>query len=81
MDYVSLLFSRTVVVGLIVGIISLYSISRQKTDLNMILLTDLVEYGMLVIIAAIGSDLAEALILPGLVVDLAELLAVEGMIV
>jgi len=76
MDYVSLLFSRTVTVGLIVGIISLYSISRQKTDLNMILLTDLVEYGMLVIIAAIGSDLAEALILPGLVVGMAELLAV-----
>ena len=76
MDYVSLLFSRTVTVGLIVGIISLYSISRQKTDLNMILLTDLVEYGMLVISAAIGSDLAEALILPGLVVGMAELLAV-----
>ncbi|WP_459201295.1 EhaG family protein [Methanococcus sp. CF] len=81
MDYVSLLFSKTVAVGFIVGIISLYSISRQKSDLNMILLTDLVEYGMLVIIAAIGSDLAEALILPGLVVGMAELLAVTELFI
>jgi len=81
MDYVSLLFSKTVVVGLIVGILSLYSISRQNSDLNMVLLSDLVEFGMLVIVAAVGSDLAEALILPGLVVGMAELLAVAEIFV
>ncbi|ABR54671.1 conserved hypothetical protein [Methanococcus vannielii SB] len=81
MDYVSLMFSKTVGVGLIVGILSLYTISRQKSDLNMILLTDLVEFAMLVIIAAVGTDLAEALILPGLVVGMAELLAVSEIFV
>jgi energy-converting hydrogenase A subunit G len=67
--------------GFIVGIFSLYAISRNKSDLHMLILTDLVECAMLVIIAAVGTDLAEALILPGLVVGMAELLAVSEVLV
>jgi energy-converting hydrogenase A subunit G len=81
MDIVSFLFNKTVVAGFIVGIFSLYAISRNKSDLHMLLLSDLVECAMLVIIAAVGTDLAEALILPGLVVGMAELLAVSEVLV
>jgi energy-converting hydrogenase A subunit G len=81
MDIVSYLFNKTVVVGFIMGILSLYAISRQKSALHMLLLADLVECAMLVVIAAVGTDLAEALILPGLVVGMAELLAVSEVLV
>ncbi|MBW9220954.1 DUF2105 family protein [Methanothermococcus sp. SCGC AD-155-M21] len=81
MDIVSYMFSKSIFVGIVVGILSLYAISRQKSDLHTLLLTDLVECAMLVIIAAIGTDLAEALILPGLVVGLAEFLAVSEILV
>lgn len=77
MDIISLLFNKTVMVGLVMGILSLYAISREKSDLHVLLFSDIVEYAMLVIIAAVGTDLAEALILPGLVVGMAELLAVS----
>ena len=81
MDIVSYLFNKTVVVGFIMWILSLYAISRQKSALHMLLLADLVECAMLVVIAAVGTDLAEALILPGLVVGMAELLAVSEVLV
>ncbi|WP_292461195.1 EhaG family protein [Methanothermococcus sp.] len=81
MNIVSYLFNKTVIVGFIIGILSLYAISRQKSDLHMLLLSDLVECAMLVVIAAVGTDLAEALILPGLVVGMAELLAVSEVLV
>ncbi|AEH07017.1 EhaG family protein [Methanothermococcus okinawensis] len=81
MDIVSYLFNKTVVSGFIIGILSLYAISRQKSDIHMLLLTDLVECAMLVVIAAVGTDLAEALVLPGLVVSMAELLAVSEVLV
>ncbi|WP_456471894.1 EhaG family protein [Methanocaldococcus sp.] len=75
------MYSLTVLVGFIVGILSLFSIGFQKDDLQALILTDLVECAMLIIIAAIGTDLAEALILPGLVVGLAELLAVSEVLI
>ncbi|HIP17251.1 MAG TPA: DUF2105 domain-containing protein [Methanothermococcus okinawensis] len=81
MDIVSYMFGKSIFVGMIVGILSLYAISRQKSDLHTLLLTDLVECAMLVIIAAVGTDLAEALILPGLVVGLAEVLAVSEILI
>ncbi|MBP2172863.1 EhaG family protein [Methanococcus voltae] len=77
LDIVSMFYSNSIIVGIIVGVISLYAISREKWDVNMIILSDVVELAMLIIVASVGSDLAEALILPGLVVGMAELLAVS----
>ncbi|WP_456419632.1 EhaG family protein [Methanocaldococcus infernus] len=71
------MYSLTIFIGFVVGILSLLAISFQNDKLHSLILTDLVECAMLIIIAAVGTDLAEALILPGLVVGLAELLAVS----
>ena len=51
------------------------AIAYQKMSLNALILTDIVGVGMLILVAAVGTDLAEAIILPGLVVELAEILA------
>lgn len=50
---------------------------REKDDLHRLLIIDLIEIPSLAIIALLGTDLAEALILPGLVVGIAELLALS----
>ncbi|WP_292521364.1 DUF2105 family protein [Methanoculleus sp.] len=63
-----------VAIGLIVGFAA---IIREKDDLHRILLTDLAEVLALVVIALVATDLAEALILPGLVVGISELMAVS----
>ncbi|MDN5339170.1 MAG: energy-converting hydrogenase subunit [Euryarchaeota archaeon] len=62
------------VIGLIIGFAA---IVREKDDLHRVLLTDLAEVLGLVVIALIATDLAEALILPGLVVGISELMAVS----
>jgi len=54
-----------------------YALLREKDDLHRLLLTDLFEVLSLVIIALIATDLAEALILPGLVVAISELLVIS----
>ncbi|MDP1552043.1 MAG: EhaG family protein [Methanobacteriaceae archaeon] len=71
------LFLPALYVGLISGFIALLAISSQKNDLSALILTDLVGLAMLVIVASVGTDLAEALILPGLVVELAEIMAIS----
>ncbi|BDZ68483.1 EhaG family protein [Methanobacterium ferruginis] len=71
------LYVPAIFTGLIVGLIGLLGISYQKNDLNALILTDIVGLGMLILVAAVGTDLAEALILPGLVVELAEILAIS----
>ncbi|MBI4813743.1 EhaG family protein [Methanobacterium sp.] len=71
------LFIPAVFTGLIVGLIGLMAIAYQKNDLSALILTDIVGVGMLILVAAVGTDLAEALILPGLVVELAEILAIS----
>ncbi|MBU4534332.1 MAG: EhaG family protein [Euryarchaeota archaeon] len=71
------LFLPALYVGLLVGFIALLGISFQKKDLHALILTDIVGVGMLIIVAAVGTDLAEALILPGLVVQLAEIMAIS----
>lgn len=71
------LFVPAIFTGLLVGIIGLMAISYQKNDLSALILTDIVGVGMLIMVAAVGTDLAESLILPGLVVDLAEILAIS----
>jgi energy-converting hydrogenase A subunit G len=58
-------------------LIGFFAMVREKDDLHRILLTDLAEILALVIIALAGTDLAEALILPGLVVGISELMAVS----
>ncbi len=68
-------------VGLVVVaaaiIIGFTALVREKDDLHRILLVDLAEVLGLVLIALVATDLAEALILPGLVVGISELLAVS----
>jgi len=75
------LYHPTMIIGFSVGILSLLAIGFQKDDLHALILADVVECAMLVIIAGVGTDLAEALILPGLVVSLAELLAVSEVLI
>ncbi len=68
-------------VGLVVVaasiVIGFTALVREKDDLHRILLTDLAEILALVLIALVATDLAEALILPGLVVGISELMAVS----
>lgn len=71
------LYVPAIFTGLIIGLIGLLAISYQKNDLSALILTDIVGIGMLILVAAVGTDLAESLILPGLVVDLAEILAIS----
>ncbi len=70
------IYKPAIVVGLLTGFIALLGIAFKKGDLTALILTDLVGLAMLVIVAAVATDLAEALVLPGLVVELAEILAI-----
>ncbi len=70
------IYAPAVIVGIIVALIGLFGISIEKNDLQVLILTDIVGMAMLIIVAAVGTDLAESLILPGLVVELAEILAI-----
>lgn len=68
-------------IGLAVAFVAIaaaaFAIFREKDDLHKLILVDLIEITGLVVIALIASDLAEALILPGLVVGIAEIMAVS----
>ena len=59
------------------GVIAFSALARETDDLHRLLLLDLVEIIALGVIALLGTDLAEALILPGLTVGIAELLALS----
>lgn len=61
----------------IAAAMAFFALVIEKDDLHRLLLLDLVEVPSLAIIALLGTDLAEALILPGLVVGIAELLALS----
>lgn len=67
--------------GLIVAFIALIGIAMQKKDIHILILTDLVGLSMLIVVAAVGTDLAEALVLPGLVVELAEIMAISEILI
>ena len=58
-------------------IICMIALMREKDDLHRLILTGSTEVIALSIIAFLATDLAEALILPGLVVSLAELVALS----
>lgn len=70
------LYLPAIFTAIVVGLIGLTGISYQKNDLHALIITDIVGIAMLIIVAAVGTDLAESLILPGLVVELAEILAI-----
>lgn len=70
------LYKPAIIVGILAGFIGLLGIAFKKGDLTALILTDIVGLAMLVIVAAVATDLAEALVLPGLVVELAEILAI-----
>ena len=62
---------------LVAGVIAFFALTRERDDLHKLLLLDLIEIPSLAIIALLGTDLAEALILPGLTVGIAEQLALS----
>jgi len=70
-------YSYGILVVMVAGVIAFYALARERDDLHKLLLLDLVEIVALGIIALLGTDLAEALILPGLTVGIAELLALS----
>lgn len=67
--------------GIIVAFISLIAIAMEKRDIQILILTDLVGFAMLIVVSATGTDLAESLVLPGLVVELAEIMAISEILV
>lgn len=67
--------------GFVVGFIGLIGIAINKSDIHVLILTDIVGLAMLIVVGAVGTDLAEALILPGLVVELAEILAISEILI
>lgn len=71
------IYPPAIIVGMVVGFIGLLGIAFEKNDLGALILTDIVGIAMLIIVAAVATDLAEALILPGLVVELAEIMAIS----
>lgn len=65
------------IVALIAVIITFIAAFREKNDIHRLIVADLAEVSALAIIALIATDLAEALIIPGLVVGISELLALS----
>jgi energy-converting hydrogenase A subunit G len=64
-------------VVLVAVAVAFIALVLEKDDLHRLLLTDLAEITSLAIIALVATDLAEALILPGLVVGISELMALS----
>jgi len=74
-------FIPAIYTGLIVAFIGLIGIAIEKRDIQILILTDIVGLAMLIVVASVGTDLAEILILPGLVVTLAEVLAISEILI
>ena len=67
--------------GLIVGFIATMAIALKREEIHILILTDLVGLAMIFVVSAVGTDFAESLILPGLVVELAETLAISEILI
>ena len=67
--------------GLIVGFIGSMAIALKREEIHILILTDLISLAMIFVVSAVGTDLAESLILPGLVVELAETLAISEILI
>lgn len=65
------------IVALIAVILTFVAAFREKNDIHRIIIADLGEISVLVVIALVATDLAEALIIPGLVVGISELMAIS----
>jgi len=70
-----------ILIAFLTAAIGLSGIIIERNDFQKILILQIVTYAMLIIVAAVGTDLAEALILPGLVVSLVEILAVSEVLI
>ena len=57
------------------------AIALKREEIHILILTDLVGLAMIFVVSAVGTDLAESLILPGLVVELAETLAISEILI
>ena len=57
------------------------AIALRREEIHILILTDLIGLAMIIVVSAVGTDLAEALILPGLVVELAETLAISEILI
>ncbi|GAB7015874.1 EhaG family protein [Methanogenium cariaci] len=64
-------------VALVAIIITFVAAFREKNDIHRLIIADLAEVSALAVIALIATDLAEALIIPGLVVGISELMALS----
>lgn len=71
------MYLPTIYAGLIIGFIGSMAIALKREEIHILILTDIVGLAMIFVVSAVGTDLAEALILPGLVVELAETLAIS----
>lgn len=71
------LYTIGIAIAFVAIIIAFSAILREKDDIHKMIIIDLIEITGLVVIALIATDLAEALILPGLVVGIAEIMAVS----
>lgn len=76
-----LMYLPAVYAGLIIGFVGSIAIAMRKDEIHILILTDLIGFAMIFIVSAVGTDLAEALILPGLVVELAETLAISEILI
>ena len=79
-EFVSM-YLPAIYAGLIVGFIGTMAIAINRRELHILILTDIVGLAMIFVVSAVGTDLAEALILPGLVVELAETLAISEILI
>ncbi len=70
-----------IVVAIVVAVIGFTGLVLEKNDFQKILIVQIPILAMYMIVSAVGTDLAEALILPGMVVSLAELLAVSEILI
>jgi len=70
-------YSYGIFIVMVAAVIAFFALAKERDDLHKLLLIDLVEILSLGVIALLGTDLAEALILPGLTVGIAELLALS----
>jgi energy-converting hydrogenase A subunit G len=70
-------YSYGLLVVFIAAVIAFVALAVETDDLHRFLLLDLIEIPSLAVIALLGTDLAEALILPGLTVGIAEQLALS----
>lgn len=80
LEYLNMYMS-VIYTGLIIGFFALMAIAMEKRDIHILILTDIVGFAMILVVASVGTDLAESFILPGLVVELAEILAISEILI